>query len=188
MWFEGVGIGTDSMRPGDRLADWAYHGVFKEDEKIFPKNVKKPITPYPDMANFGALRQGATTAYKEAEITDPMKQIDIAEIFAPYDGVELTLYEDLMFCKRGEGKTLVREGVTERTGELPCQVSGALTAFAHPVGATSLMQSLFLYWELAGMIPKKFKDKTLQISGAEKALTTGHGGTGCQGGVIVYSR
>jgi len=56
------------------------------------------------------------------------------------------------------------------------------------VGATSLMQSLVLYWQLSGRIPEKFGDKTLQVPDAEKALTTGHGGTGCQGGVIVYSR
>jgi acetyl-CoA C-acetyltransferase len=188
MWMAGVGAGTDSMRPGDRLVDWAYHGFFKEDEALFPSKVKKPITPYPDMANFGALRQGAVTAYKEAGITNPRKEIDVAEIFAPYDGVELTLYEDLKFCKRGEGKTLVREGVTQLSGELPCQPSGGLTAFCHPVGATSLMQSLFLYWQLSGQIPARMGNKKLQVEGAEKALTTGHGGTGCQGGVIVYSR
>jgi len=188
MWMAGVGAGTDSMRPGDRLVDWAYHGFFKEDEALFPSKVKKPITPYPDMANFGALRQSAVTAYKEAGITNPRKEIDVAEIFAPYDGVELTLYEDLKFCKRGEGKTLVREGVTQLSGELPCQPSGGLTAFCHPVGATSLMQSLFLYWQLSGQIPARMGNKKLQVEGAEKALTTGHGGTGCQGGVIVYSR
>jgi acetyl-CoA C-acetyltransferase len=188
MWMAGVGAGTDSMRPGDRLVDWAYHGFFKEDEALFPSKVKKPITPYPDMANFGALRQAAVTAYKEAGITNPRKEIDVAEIFAPYDGVELTLYEDLKFCKRGEGKTLVREGATEPSGDLPCQLSGGLTAFCHPVGATSLMQSLFLYWQLSGQIPARMGNKKLHVEGAEKALTTGHGGTGCQGGVIVYSR
>jgi acetyl-CoA C-acetyltransferase len=188
MWFEGVGLGTDSMRPGDRLVDWAYAGVYPEDEKIYPKNIPKPKTPYPDMANFGSLREGAVTAYKEAGISNPVKDIDAAEIFAPYDGVELTLYEDLMFCKRGEGKTMIREGIVERDGELPCQSSGGLTSFAHPVGATSLMQSLFLYWQLSNRIQEKLGDNTLQAPDAERALTTGHGGTGCQGGVIVYSR
>lgn len=51
-----------------------------------------------------------------------------------------------------------------------------------------MLQTLFLYWELAGMIEEKFGDPTLQVSGAEKALLTGHGGTGCQGGVIIFSR
>lgn len=188
MWVAGVGLGTDSMRPGDRLVDWPFHGVYKADEKIYPENIEKPITPYPEMANFGFAREAATQAYAQAGITHPLKEIDVAELFAPYDGVELCLYEDLMFCPRGEGKTLVRERVVERDGELPCQLSGGLTAFAHPVGATSLLQTLFLYWQLAGLIPKKFGDSALQLPNPRKALITGHGGTGCQGGVIIYSK
>ena len=187
MWIDGVGLGTDSMRPGDRLVDWPYYTVYPEDEKIYP-DTKKPKTPYPDMANFAALREAAVTAYKKAHIEDPLKEIDLAEVLAPYDGVELVLYEDLKFCKRGEGKTMVREGITEKSGDVPFQVSGGLTAFGHPVGATSLLQTLFLYWELSGRIAGKCHDKTLQIPDAEKALITGHGGTGCQAGVIVYSR
>ncbi len=188
MWIKGIGLGTDSMRPGDRLVDWPYHGVYKADEKIYPENFEKPITPYPEMANFGFAREAAKKAYVQANINDPVKELDLAELFAPYTGVELCLYEDLMFCPRGEGKTIIREGIVERDGELPCQLSGGLLAFAHPVGATSLLQTLFLYWELTGAIPKKFGNKTLQVSNAEKALITGHGGTGCQGGVIIFSR
>jgi len=188
MWIEGVGLGTDSMRPGDRTANWVYKGVFPNDEKVYPDFVEKPLSPYPEMANFGFAREASSQAYRQAGIENPVRRLDLAELFAPYDGVELCLYEDLQFCGRGEGKNLVREGVVMRDGELPCQLSGGLTAFAHPVGATSLLQTLFLYWELGGMIPEKFGDRTLQVSGAEKALITGHGGTGCQGGVVIYSR
>jgi acetyl-CoA C-acetyltransferase len=188
MWIAGVGLGTDSMRPGDRLVNWAYQGAFKAEERIYPQEFPKPITPYPEMANFGFAREAAKQAYAQAGIADPVKQIDFCELFAPYDGVELCLYEDLMFCPRGEGKTLVRQGVTERGGELPCQLSGGLTAFAHPVGATSLYQALFCFWQLAGRIPEKFGDPTLQLSNPRRALMTGHGGTGCQGGVIIYSK
>jgi acetyl-CoA C-acetyltransferase len=188
MWIAGVGLGSDSMRPGDRLVDWAYHGAHKADEKLYPANVERPKTPYPEMANFGFARESARQAYAQAGISDPLKELDLAELFAPYDGVELCLYEDLMFCPRGEGKTMIRQGVVERGGKLPCQLSGGLTAFTHPVGATSLFQTLFLHWQLAGLIKRKLGDATLQVKNAKKAITTGHGGTGCQGGVIVYSR
>jgi acetyl-CoA C-acetyltransferase len=187
MWISGIGLGSDSMRPGDRLVDWPYKNVYQEDENIYP-DIKKPVTPYPDMANFAALREAAVHAYTKADINNPVKDIDVVEVLAPYDGVELVLYEDLKFCKRGEGKTLVRDGVTQLSGELPCQTSGGLTAFGHPVGATSLLQTLFLYWQLSGQIQAKCHDSILQVPDAEKALITGHGGTGCQAGVIVYSR
>lgn len=188
MWIEGVGVGTDSMRPGDRLANWAYYQRHPEDEKIYNPKYGDIKTTYPEMANFGSLREAAVTAYKQAGIKDPLNEIDIAELFAPYDGVEISLYEDLMFVKRGEGKSLVRDGATNRDGILPCQTSGGLTAFCHPVGATSLIQTLFLYWELTEKIEEKFGNSELQIKNARTALTTGHGGTGCQGGVIIYRR
>jgi len=41
------------------------------------------------MANFGSMHVAALRAYAQAGITDPLKEIDIAELFTPYDGVEL---------------------------------------------------------------------------------------------------
>jgi acetyl-CoA C-acetyltransferase len=187
MWITGVGLGTDSMRPGDRTADFVYEGM-KDEAKIYPDFVKPIKTPYPDMANFASLHIGAKRAYAQAGITNPLKEIDVAELFAPYDGVELCLYEDLGFCPRGEGKTFVRGGLAEFGGELPCQVSGGITAAGHPVGATSLYYTLFLYWQLAGKIKEKCGPDGLQVPNARKALITGHGGTGCQGVVAIYER
>jgi len=68
---------------------------------------------------------------------------------------------------------------------------GGLLAFAHPVGVTSLLQTLFIYWELAGLIPKipkKFGNETFQIPNAERSFITGHGGTDVKVGVIIFSR
>jgi len=185
MWITGVGLGTDSMRPGDRTADFVYEN-FRDEAKIYPDFVEQIKTPYPDMANFASLNVAAKRAYKQAGITNPLKELDVAELFAPYDGVELVLYEDLGFCKRGEGKKLIREGIVEFDGELPVMLSGGLTSQGHPVGATSLYQTLFLYYELAGKMKEKYGPDALQVQDAKKALLTGHGGTGCQGGVILF--
>ncbi|PIV67830.1 MAG: hypothetical protein COS08_08175 [Euryarchaeota archaeon CG01_land_8_20_14_3_00_38_12] len=65
-------------------------------------------------------------------------------------------------------------------------LSGGLTSQGHPVGATSLYQTLFLYYELAGKMKEKYGPDALQVQDAKKALLTGHGGTGCQGGVILF--
>jgi len=188
VWITGIGLGNDSMRPGDRLANVAWKGLYPEDENIWPEYEPKPLTPYPEMANFGAFRYAADMAYKQAGIDNPRKQLDLAEIFSPYDGVELVAYEDLRFCKRGEGKTLVREGITTRDGELPVNLSGGLYGQGHPVGATSIGQTIVAYWELTEQIPEKWGTKKPQISGARRALVHGHGGTGCQAGVIILER
>ena len=190
VWIDGVGLGTDSMRPGDRLANWAWKGLYPKDEALYPSNFPVPKTPYPEMSNFGSMRVAADSAYKDAGIKDPVRELDFAEVFAPYNGVELTLWEDMRFCERGEGKTLIREGVVERHGELPTQLSGALTAQGHPVGASSIAMALHIFWQMREEIPKVYgkKASAIQQSGAERALIQGHGGTGCQGGVAIFGR
>jgi len=55
MWITGVGLGTDSMRPGDRTADFVYGGC-TDEAAVYPDFVKRPKTPFPDMANFGTQR------------------------------------------------------------------------------------------------------------------------------------
>ncbi len=186
VWITGVGLGTDTMRPGDRVDNPMYKGLYLKDESIYPAVATKPAAPYPEMANFGSIRVSGDAAYKMAGIDNPLKQLDLAELFNPYDGVELVEYEDLRFCKRGEGKNLVREGVTEWGGELPCQVSGAHTAAGHPVGATSIAQAVQIYWQLTGLTAKKWGTKARALSDAKRGLLQGHGGTGCQSGVIIF--
>ncbi len=188
VWITGVGLGTDTMRPGDRVDNPMYKGLYPEDEEKYPDVATKPLSPYPEMANFGSIRVSGDMAYKMAKIDNPVKQLDFAELFNPYDGVELCIYEDLRFCERGEGKKLVREGVTEWGGELPCQISGAHTAAGHPVGATSIAQAVQIYWQLTEQTANKWKTKARALSGARRALLQGHGGTGCQSGVIIFER
>ena len=188
VWITGVGLGTDTMRPGDRVDNPMFKGLYPKDEEKYPEVPTKPVSPYPEMANFGSIRVSGDMAYKMAKIDNPVKQLDLAELFNPYDGVELCEYEDLRFCERGEGKKLVREGVTDWGGELPCQLSGAHTAAGHPVGATSIAQAVQIYWQLTEQTAKKWKTKARALSGARRALLQGHGGTGCQSGVIIFER
>jgi acetyl-CoA C-acetyltransferase len=187
IFIQGLGLGTDSMRPGDRLADFPYAG-FKEMAERYPDYARKPLTPYPEMANFAALHVAALQAYEEAGIKNPLEEIDFGELFCPYSGVELSLYEDLMLCKRGEAKDMLRAGVTQRDGEFPTQLSGAQQAFTHPVGATTLLQAIYAMAQLWGKVEEWFGDGTLQLDNPRRALLTGHGGTGCQGGVIIIGR
>ncbi|HEW93255.1 thiolase domain-containing protein [Candidatus Geothermarchaeota archaeon] len=188
VWITGVGLGNDSMRPGDRTGNPAWLGLYPEDEAVWPDYEPKPLTPYPEMANFGAFRYAADMAYKMAGIENPVKDLDLVEIFNPYDGVEISAYEDLRFVKRGEGKKLIREGVTERWGELPVNVSGGLYGQGHPVGATSLGQAVVLFWQLREEISRKWGSRNAQIQNPRRALIHGHGGTGCQAGVVIMER
>ena len=185
VWISGVGFGSDTMRAGDRPDNPAWKGLYPEDEKIWPKHVPKPMSPYPDLLNFGSLRVSARMAYKDAGIKNPRKEISFVEIFDPYAGVVLAGLEDFDFCKRGEGKNMVREGIIQPHGELPCQLSGALTAQGHAVGSTSIAMVVDSYWQLGNLIGKKWGAPSRQLSNSKKAFIHGHGGTGCQAGAVV---
>ena len=185
IWITGVGFGTDTMRPGDRPDNPAWKGLFPEDEAKWPNSISRPMSPYPDLVNFGSFKVAARMAYKDAKITDPKHDIDFVEIFDPYAGVVIAGLEDMDFCKRGEGKNMIREGMIQPYGELPCQLSGALTAQGHAVGATSIAQVVDVYWQLSQQIGKKWGAPGRQLKDAQRGLIQGHGGTGCQAGVTI---
>ena len=76
----------------------------------------------------------AQKAYKMAKITP--KQLDLAEVHDCFTIAEIIAYEDLGFCKKGEGYKLLREGQTEIGGKIPVNIDGGLKAKGHPIGAT----------------------------------------------------
>ncbi|MDY6852724.1 MAG: thiolase family protein, partial [Thermodesulfobacteriota bacterium] len=87
VWFKGYGCALDNFYLGDR-----------------------------DLLD-GQLKNAASQAYKTAGISDPRKEIDLAEITEPYAFQELLWCEDLGFCGEGEGGKLIDSNVTQRDGE-----------------------------------------------------------------------
>ena len=91
-----------------------------------------------DMTSWAATRLAAQSAYYQAGITP--KDIDFVELHDAFTSVELMAYEDLGFAERGEGKKLIKKGVTKMNGKLPVNTSGGLKAKGHPVSATGVSQ------------------------------------------------
>lgn len=87
----------------------------------------------------------ADEAYRQAGITDPRREISLAEVHDCFTPTELVLMEDLGFSDRGSGWKDVLDGAFDRTGRLPVNVDGGLKAFGHPVGASGL-RMLFECW------------------------------------------
>lgn len=91
-----------------------------------------------DFTSFPSTQVAARRAYEMAGIKDPLKEIDLAEVHDCFAPVELIVYEDLGFCKKGEGKYFIEEGRSSFEGDLPVNVSGGLESCGHPVGATGV--------------------------------------------------
>jgi acetyl-CoA C-acetyltransferase len=101
------------------------------------------------------VANAAKMAYKMARITNPFKQIDVAEPYDPFDYKELHHMEGLLLCKKGEAPILTREGVTQRDGDLPVCPSGGLLGVGNPIAATMGQKVCELYWQLTGKAGKR---------------------------------
>lgn len=58
--------------------------------------------------------------------------IDVAQIYDSFTITALLQFEDLGFCKKGEGGAFVEGGRIELGGELPINTHGGLLSYAHP--------------------------------------------------------
>jgi acetyl-CoA C-acetyltransferase len=77
--------------------------------------------------------------YGRNGITNPRKDIDMAEIYEPSNWEEMNLYEHLHFCEKGDGWKLIEKGITEIEGEFPVNCSGGVIA-TNPIGATPVIR------------------------------------------------
>ncbi len=130
-------------------------------------------------SNFGGLRENlwsltsnvmaSKQCYKMAGITNPIKELDVAELHDAFTGQEIISYEDCGFTKHGLGYKLIDDGVVEQGGELPVNLSGGLIGAGHAVGATGIYQGTEVVLQLRG-------DHRRQISDAERGFLHSVGG------------
>ena len=159
IYYSATGCGTDTMRLGDR-----------------PQ-------PYPGLAHFRGKREAARQAYAAAGISNPREELDVAELYDSYSGVELQAYEDLGFCDYGQGGPAAEGGEFDLGGVLPVNTSGGLLGRGAPVGATGLAQAIEIMLQLRGEA-----DPRRQVPGARRGLTDTHAGTGTHCVVNIFER
>ncbi|MCS7144671.1 MAG: thiolase domain-containing protein [Archaeoglobaceae archaeon] len=135
-----------------------------------------------DFTSLASARYAAEQAYKLAGIENPVKQLDGANVHDCFTAPEVIAYEDLGFCKRGEGYKLVREGQTYIGGKIPVNVDGGLKAKGHPIGATGVSMAVEAYKQL---LRKADKGRQADIKNG-RWLTHNVGGTGHYSYVTIY--
>jgi len=104
-------------------------------------------------------------AYAEAGITNPRKEISMAEVHDCFSITEATIMEDLQFSPRGRVKEDIDAGTFELDGELPVQPDGGLKCFGHPIGASGLRMMYEMYKQLQGKAgPRQIKNPKLGLT------------------------
>jgi acetyl-CoA C-acetyltransferase len=119
IWIDGVGWALDT-------AYWCTRDLY-----------------YPDYVEVAARQ-----AYKMAGIREPSKEIHVVEPYDPFTYKELHHIEGLQLCKRGGSVQMLTDGVTQRTGNLPCCPSGGLLGVGNPIAAAGLMKVVEIFLQL----------------------------------------
>lgn len=116
-----------------------------------------------------ALTAAAKKAYKQAGITNPRKDIDVAEVYDAFTYQEMIWCEGLMFCEENEGWKLAEEGATQMDGDLPINPSGGVLS-TNTIGAAAMARQLEAALQVMGKADKR------QVPGVKTALAHGWGG------------
>ncbi len=103
------------------------------------------LDPAYDYTHFPEIEACVKDAYAQAGITDPRREIALAEVHDCFTITELVLMEEMGFSERGKAWRDALDGVFDLSGDLPVNPDGGLKSFGHPVGASGL-RMLFECW------------------------------------------
>ena len=125
--------------------------------------------PAADHADAFALGRSFQRAYKMAGIADPNRQVDVAELYAPFSNTEYHAIDAAGLCKPGDSIGMLREGQFDLGGRLPVNPSGG-TLCTNAIAVTAMIrvaEVALQVWGRAG---------THQAKGARVGIASGNGG------------
>ncbi|MGA8257448.1 MAG: thiolase domain-containing protein [Nocardioides sp.] len=122
-----------------------------------------------DQVNPLASREAAAVLWKQAGITSPIDEIDMAEIYVPFSWFEPMWLESLGFADEGAGWKLTESGATALDGRLPVNCSGGVLS-SNPIGASGMLRFGEAALQVRGLAGEH------QVDGARKALGHAYGG------------
>ena len=148
-WIKGIGWANDTYYMGDK-----------------------------NLWRLSSLAAAAKRAYAMSGIQNPLKEIDMAEVYDVTSFHELMEYEALGFCKEGDGGKLIDSGATSIDGELPVNPSGGMLS-SNPYTAVGL----FRVAEAALQVSGQAEDR--QVPSVKVALAHGMSGICGQSNCVV---
>ena len=131
-----------------------------------------------NMTDLIALELAAKEAYKMAGISDPIRDIDVAEVSENFSAHELMIYEALGFCGKGEGGKFIDSGQTQMGGKIPVNPSGGVLS-SNVAMANGLIRIAEVAEQLMGKAGKR------QIPDAKTGLAYGMNGICSQGNCVL---
>ena len=128
------------------------------------------VDPDYDYTTFPEVVRSVADAYAQAGVTDPRRQLSLAEVHDCFTPTELVLMEDMGFSDRGQAWKDILAGDFELGGRLPVNPDGGLKSFGHPVGASGLRMLYEAWLQFRGEAGER------QLDDPKLALTHNLGG------------
>ena len=148
VWITGVAHNSESYYIGDRMGN-GYTA---------------------DHADAKALGEACSRAYKMAGITDPVSQIDVAEMYAPFSNTEFHAIEAAGLAKLGQSPQMLRDGGHFAIGgKNPVNPSGG-TLCSNAIAVTAMVRVAEVALQVWGRAGGH------QVQGAKRGIASGNGG------------
>ncbi|MGH3383883.1 MAG: thiolase family protein [Nocardioidaceae bacterium] len=147
-WIRGIGQNSETFWMGDRVG---------------PKATG-------DHADADALEEAIVRAYRQAGVTDPRSQIDVAELYAPFSSVELHAVEAAQLCEKGESFRRIADGAFALGAEGPVVNPSGGTLCTNPIAVTGLVRAAEVALQVTGRAGER------QVEDANVGLATSIGG------------
>ncbi len=139
---------------------WVHGMSMRSEPLIFPG--RDQVTP---AAGADCMQDSCA----QAGVTDPLRQLDCAEIYVPFSWFEPMWLENLGLAAPGQGWRLVDSGTTDFDGACPINPSGGVMC-SNPIGASGLLR----FGEAAQQV--RGRAGAHQVDGARLALGHAYGG------------
>ncbi len=155
------------------------------DDYVLVKAISIAVSEHPqrdpdfDFLAWKPTIYAARSAYEQAGITEPFRELDVVQLHDCFTMTELLSYEDLGLCKKGEAKDHIASGTFELGGELPVNTDGGLKSFGHPTGATGVRMVYENTLQLQGRAGER------QVKNATMALSHNLGGPPTTCGIAI---
>ena len=147
VWITGVGHCSESYYIGDRMGN----GFTADHADAF------------------ALRGSFERAYRMAGITDPRRQVYVAELYAPFSSTEFHSIEAAQLAPLGQSPAELKEGRFTLGGATPVNVSGG-TLCTNAIAVTAMIRVLEVAQQVRGRAGAN------QVKGARLGIASGNGG------------
>jgi acetyl-CoA C-acetyltransferase len=150
----------DGAKKSPNPPAWVLSTAMRSELGMFPG--RDPVRPQAGV-------ECAHMVLDAAGITNPLEQIDVAELYVPFSWYEPMWLEGHDLVGKGEAWKLIESGDTNLGGKFPVNPSGGVLS-SNPIGASGMLRFGEAALQVRGMAGEH------QVEGATVALAQAYGG------------